>query len=220
MTILTIVYDDHTNYYGGNIKADKGLSYFIDGENLLFDTGRDGQILLNNMESLGIDANSIKKVVISHEHKDHIGGLFDLLKIKPDIDVYGLSSFSPELLKKIKKMANLILVEDLTYISEKMLSTGPLGESIKEQSLAIKTDEGFLVLTGCAHPGIALILKNVAKKGNIFGLIGGIHSLDETDLFLLKNLPFLAVVHCTPMNKIEKISSNIKKIGVGNVVFF
>lgn len=219
MTILTIVYNDHTNYYGGNIKADKGLSYFIDGENLLFDTGKNGRILLDNMESLGIDANSIKKIVISHDHEDHIGGLFDLLEINPDIDVYGLSSFSSKSLKKIEKMANLIIVEKPTFISDKIFTTGPLGTSIKEQSLSIKTDEGFLILTGCAHPGISQIFKIVSKKGDIFGVIGGIHSVDETDLFMLKNLPFLALMHCTPINEIEKILSNIKKIGVGNVIF-
>ncbi|RZN63854.1 MAG: MBL fold metallo-hydrolase [Candidatus Methanoliparum thermophilum] len=219
MTILTIVYDDRTNYYGGNIKADRGLSYFINGENLLFDAGRDGRILLDNMEALGVDVKSIKKIVISHDHEEHIGGLFDILELNSDIDVYGLSSFSPDILKKIKKMANLIIVEEPTYISEKIFSTGPLGKSIKEQSLAIKTGEGFLVLTGCAHSSIAQIFKIVSKKGNIFGIIGGVHSLDETDIFMLKNLPFLAFMHCTPIEEIEKISSNIKKIGVGNVIF-
>jgi len=219
MTILTIVYNDHTNYYGGNIKADKGLSYFIDGENLLFDTGKNGKILLDNMDALGVDVNSIKKIVISHDHDDHTGGLFDLLELNPNIDVYGLSSFSSELLKNIERMANLITIEEPTYISEKIFTTGPLGTSIKEQSLAIKTDEGFLILTGCAHPSISQILKIVSKKGSIFGVIGGIHSPNETDLFLLKNLPFLAPMHCTPINEIEKISSNIKKIGVGNVIF-
>ena len=44
-------------------------------EIILFDTGGNSEILLFNMEKLGIDPSSIKKVVISHVHGDHVGGL-------------------------------------------------------------------------------------------------------------------------------------------------
>lgn len=46
---------------------------------ILFDTGR-GQALLHNLEVLGIPAESIDAVVLSHGHDDHTGGLFSLLK--------------------------------------------------------------------------------------------------------------------------------------------
>ncbi len=44
-------------------------------EVLLFDTGGDSEILLSNMKKLGINPASIRKVVISHIHGDHLGGL-------------------------------------------------------------------------------------------------------------------------------------------------
>ena len=44
-------------------------------EPILFDTGGNSEILLSNMEKLGIDPSSIKKVVISHIHGDHLGEL-------------------------------------------------------------------------------------------------------------------------------------------------
>ena len=44
-------------------------------ELILFDTGGNSEVLLSNMEKLGINLNSIKKVIISHIHNDHVGGL-------------------------------------------------------------------------------------------------------------------------------------------------
>ena len=44
-------------------------------ELILFDTGGNSEILLSNMKKLGINPSSIKKVVISHIHGDHLGGL-------------------------------------------------------------------------------------------------------------------------------------------------
>jgi len=52
-------------------------------DRLLFDTGS-GETLLNNLETLGHDACQIDKLVLSHGHYDHGGGLLPLLsKIGP-----------------------------------------------------------------------------------------------------------------------------------------
>lgn len=57
-----------------------------DGEKVLFDTGQ-GLALFQNAETLGIDLASVNKVVLSHGHNDHTGGLAGLLELggKPDI---------------------------------------------------------------------------------------------------------------------------------------
>ena len=58
-----------------------------DGEKVLFDTGQ-GLALFQNAKSLGIDLPSIKKVVLSHGHNDHTGGLAGLLELGGEPDIY------------------------------------------------------------------------------------------------------------------------------------
>jgi 7,8-dihydropterin-6-yl-methyl-4-(beta-D-ribofuranosyl)aminobenzene 5'-phosphate synthase len=45
---------------------------------ILFDTGTDGAILINNLKEFGVETSSIKKIVISHNHREHSGGLISL----------------------------------------------------------------------------------------------------------------------------------------------
>jgi len=56
-------------------------------EKVLFDTGQ-GFALTHNADALGIDLADIKKVVLSHGHKDHTGGLVRFLESGGPKDVY------------------------------------------------------------------------------------------------------------------------------------
>jgi 7,8-dihydropterin-6-yl-methyl-4-(beta-D-ribofuranosyl)aminobenzene 5'-phosphate synthase len=51
-----------------------------DGMNILLDTGQ-GSGILNNAELLGVDLSKIDKIVISHAHFDHTGGLLQALSV-------------------------------------------------------------------------------------------------------------------------------------------
>jgi 7,8-dihydropterin-6-yl-methyl-4-(beta-D-ribofuranosyl)aminobenzene 5'-phosphate synthase len=69
--------------------AEWGLCMFIeaDGLNVLFDTGM-GVAAVYNAQLFDIDLATIDKIVISHGHRDHTGGLRDVLKImKKDVEV-------------------------------------------------------------------------------------------------------------------------------------
>jgi 7,8-dihydropterin-6-yl-methyl-4-(beta-D-ribofuranosyl)aminobenzene 5'-phosphate synthase len=57
--------------------GEHGLSFLIEvGENrILFDTGLSGTVLLHNLEVLGIEPATINRIVLSHAHNDHAGGL-------------------------------------------------------------------------------------------------------------------------------------------------
>jgi len=65
-----------------------GLSVFleIDGVNILFDTGL-GVSAAHNAHLLGIDLMSVAKIVLSHGHSDHTGGLRDILREKGAVDI-------------------------------------------------------------------------------------------------------------------------------------
>ena len=66
---------------GMGLLAEWGLSILVqvDGLNILLDTGQSTSTVYN-ASALGIDLSTIDKVVLSHGHSDHTGGLRQLLK--------------------------------------------------------------------------------------------------------------------------------------------
>jgi 7,8-dihydropterin-6-yl-methyl-4-(beta-D-ribofuranosyl)aminobenzene 5'-phosphate synthase len=51
----------------------------VDGMNLLMDTGL-GYSTVHNAEAMGFDLSSVDKILLSHGHMDHTGGLRDVLE--------------------------------------------------------------------------------------------------------------------------------------------
>ncbi|MCK4352031.1 MBL fold metallo-hydrolase [candidate division WOR-3 bacterium] len=156
------------------------------GARILFDTGSDGRILLGNMEKLDIDPCSISEVFISHSHGDHTGGLSGFLDVNKDAKVYVPSSFH-------FKGEGVISVKESIEIHPNIYSTGEL--SGIEQSLAVKTEKGIVVIAGCSHSGVSNILKEASGFGKVYALIGGLHGFREFDI--LKGLDLICACHCT-----------------------
>jgi 7,8-dihydropterin-6-yl-methyl-4-(beta-D-ribofuranosyl)aminobenzene 5'-phosphate synthase len=120
---------------------------------------------------LKIDPASIRKLVISHQHWDHIGDLPEILQTNPGLEVYVPASFSENLKKEIKKRATLIEIKEPVEIYQGIRSTGELGNKVKEQVLILDTGNGCYVLTGCAHPGLASILDTASHYGKVKGIL-------------------------------------------------
>jgi 7,8-dihydropterin-6-yl-methyl-4-(beta-D-ribofuranosyl)aminobenzene 5'-phosphate synthase len=68
-----------TNVYDNEVLPEKGLT---DDKEVLFDVGWKGNKQTHNMETLGIRADKIDKVVLSHGHRDHTGGLQAFLEAR------------------------------------------------------------------------------------------------------------------------------------------
>lgn len=186
---LTIVYDNCSSQRG--LKTGWGFSSLIEtGEAppLLFDTGADGATLLYNMKQLGIDPSRIGAIVISHPHYDHTGGLSTILETNERAVIYVPASTMVELPGR-----KIVQINRPAQISEAVFSTGELRGI--EQSLAIKTGNGVLVVTGCSHPGVGTILDAASCHGSIYGIIGGLHGF--CDFSRLDGLSFICPCHCT-----------------------
>ncbi|MBN1694456.1 MBL fold metallo-hydrolase [candidate division WOR-3 bacterium] len=190
-----------------------GFSCLVD-KTVLFDTGEKWEYLLKNMKNLDIDISKIEKVVISHDHWDHTGGLWGLLENTESLDVYACPGFSEEFKKKVVSLGgNLIPAEKFTAIKDGVFATGEIegnykGSFIAEQALLIKKNEGIIIITGCSHPGIVKIIKQVKEnfpEERITFVFGGFHLMDkdirETELIVGKfkelGVEKAGPTHCT-----------------------
>jgi 7,8-dihydropterin-6-yl-methyl-4-(beta-D-ribofuranosyl)aminobenzene 5'-phosphate synthase len=201
---------------------------------ILFDTGSNGQILLSNMAKLKIRPKDIHKIVISHVHLDHLGGLEEFLKVNSDVEIYIPASFPDSVRKSITSSgAHYRDTTSAVQIDEGIFTTGEMGTSPIEQSLVIDTSEGLVVLTGCAHPGIVNIVrraKEVVPNRPIALVMGGFHlrSASDDELhrliqdFRQLGVKKVAPSHCSGERARERLESEYKEKyfagGVGNVL--
>lgn len=85
---ITILAENYTPF-SFKLKGEHGFSVLIEKENmqLLYDTGRFG-ICVDNAQALGRDLTLTKKILLSHGHIDHTGGLErTLIAIGRPIDI-------------------------------------------------------------------------------------------------------------------------------------
>jgi 7,8-dihydropterin-6-yl-methyl-4-(beta-D-ribofuranosyl)aminobenzene 5'-phosphate synthase len=230
---LTILYDNNPGREG--LTAGWGFSCLVRGteRSILFDTGGNGAILLNNMRQLGIAPQAADVVVLSHVHGDHVGGLGHFLHENPHVEVWLPDSFPKKFQQAIKdRNAGVRAVAAPERICRHVYTTGPLGALPKEQSLVIDTDGGLIVVTGCAHPGIVAIVKKAGSllDDGVLLALGGFHLSGESAREMkniisgLQQLGVrkLAPCHCTGTAAKEFFQQtwreNYLEVGVGRVI--
>lgn len=198
-----------------------------ESETILFDTGGDSPTLLANLEKTGLRPEDIDKIVLSHIHGDHTGGLLGFLNKNSNVTVYVPNSFPSSLKNHIKATgASLVDITNSVKIAQGIYSTGELGTVINEQSLIINYDKGLIIITGCAHPGIINIIKKAKEllDRDVYLLTGGFHHPSLDDIKKLKDLGVQKVApgHCTgeeATSALEKeFRENFIRSGVGKVI--
>ena len=231
--IITILYDNYI--FAQGTKADWGFSCLIENteKTILFDTGTDPDILIKNVNELNKDLSQIDAIVISHNHRDHTGGLFDVLKMSENIDVYLPFSTSSTYLKKVEKSAKGLFSEkDSIQICTNCYLSGELGDNIKEQSLILDTKDGLVVITGCSHPGIVDIVKRAKDllSKEVYMVFGGFHLMKHSRELIrdiIADLKYLGVkkcgsTHCSGDEAIkmfkEAFGNNFIQLGTGQVI--
>jgi 7,8-dihydropterin-6-yl-methyl-4-(beta-D-ribofuranosyl)aminobenzene 5'-phosphate synthase len=198
----------------------------VDGERTLFDTGRRSAYLTHNLDYLEVDVNTVDRVVISHMHIDHIGGLEKFLEMRDEaVDVIippdgermtdvkflgipikkvGLSNISKEARSKMTPSA----VGEWTQLSKSLFLSGTPGSGgIDENILVLMTTGGPVMICGCCHcgigPAIGFVEERTSKK--VSGVVGGVHLVDKkkaevhgiAEALKEKGVPALYLNHCS-----------------------
>ena len=205
MMKFTILFDNFP--YNANLQPLWGFSCLIElnDKKILFDTGSNGRVLLNNAEKLGIDFKEIDMVFISHNHWDHIGGLDTIIEENPNITLVVPNTLSKFLIRDLKSLVKqVIVINDSIKIDNNIYTTGMIGSEVLEQALVIERNNKLYIISGCGHPGINYIENIVSKslKKPIKYIIGGFHLLNTPPLKIqeiIKNLKseFITATHCT-----------------------
>lgn len=210
---VTVIYDNEVNRE--ELGAGWAFSALIESEKIppiLFDTGAGSPTLLHNMNELDIAPKNIGIIVISHAHYDHTGGLSKILKRNKSAELYIPGSFR----SAFPGRKVTIVGKDAIQICENVFSTGQL-EGIK-QSLALKTNKGISVVTGCTHPKMRNILEAASKFGKAYGIAGGFHGFHDFKAF--EGLSLIFPCHCTQYKKeiLDLFKDKALECGAGLVI--
>ena len=154
-----------------------------------------------------MDLSKVEKIVISHMHGDHAGGLDNALRyyarIQKPIEIH---------LPDRNHLKPVVIMEGV-------VTTGVLGTFIKEQSLIINVKgKGPLILVGCSHPGLNTILNatcSILGIKQIYGVIGGYHigerkAYQIVELFQKYRVRMAGPAHCTDDRAIEVFKTKMK----------
>ena len=76
--ITTLIENTSGEHLG--LETEHGISFLIEvnGKSYIFDTGQSGSIV-KNAGKMGLDLTKVEKIILSHGHYDHSGGLLPLL---------------------------------------------------------------------------------------------------------------------------------------------
>jgi len=224
---LTVLYDNTTAVPG--TKADWGFSCLIRGteKTILLDVGGRSDVLFQNLEALKVDPKEVQVIALSHAHLDHTGALVPFLIRNEEAKIYAPFDW-PE-----QYIASTTLREPLE-ICRNVYLTGAMGRSPVEQALVLNTEDGLVVITGCAHPGIVSIVERAKEMLDrpVDLVCGGFHLMNKSDdevkeiigQFRALGVKRVGATHCTGEKQIalirEAYGADFVPLGVGRVLEF
>lgn len=146
--------------------AEHGLSMLVEVDDLclLLDTGQTGTAV-HNARAMGIDLSRVSRVILSHGHQDHTGGLKEVLAETGEVTLYAHSDvWRPRyvarkgekaryaglmfLREQLESMgANIQLSDGPVHISREVMITGPVPRVTPferlDADLVVKAPQGW-----------------------------------------------------------------------------
>ena len=169
---IRVVYDD--NALDQRLKPAHGFACLLEagGKHILFDTGADGPTLVYNLVAMGANPRDIDAVVLSHEQADHTGGMEALLNLNSQLTVFLPSSFNPGVKSAWRKRSRVMEVAETATVAEGIYTFVIGDDASAEQALILKTAHGLVLVTGCAHTGIAAVVRQAQQWGCVHTVVG------------------------------------------------
>lgn len=227
--------------------AEWGLSLLIEYKckRILFDTGMT-DIFIRNAKALKIDIKTIDALVFSHNHKDHTGGLKNLHVnnkiplimhprvldiISKDIDKTFLGKFDVKPIKEVTEIfPDIFFLGEIPRLTD--FESGKVGNDamLDDTAIAVKTELGVVVITGCSHSGIVNICEYAKKVTNqpLYAVVGGFHLLDVNsnqlektiEYFKSENPKYLYPTHCVDNVALASFYNVFKnqKVATGDII--
>jgi len=164
MLIRTLVENTTLDH---QLRAEHGLSLYIEsgGERMLFDLGG-GTLFLENAQKMGIDLAKIDRVIISHGHNDHGGGLRTFLETNKTAKVYlQKNAFDPH----------------FSFRSERKIDIG-LDPTLMADPRIILTEDFYQINENCVlFSGVPITRYFPSMNQNLYKLAGTELLIDDFD---------------------------------------
>ena len=243
MDVRITTLSENTASYG--FLAEWGLSILIevDGLRILMDTGLSFSAV-HNAQLMGIDLSTIDRIVLSHGHADHTGGLREVLKIKGAVDIIAHPNvwtskytrrdgqteeqyigipFSREELES--RGARFNLTREPAHISENIMTTGeiPMVSGYEEVENNLFVKEGNALQQDSLADDLAMVIDTESGLVVILGCAhrGIVNTLRRAQSLTGKELIYAAVggthlFRASP-KRIEKTIADLREMGIQKI---
>lgn len=212
---------------------------------ILFDTGY-SDVYWRNAERLKIDLEDIDYIALSHYHNDHTRGLqFHNFSSRKKIICHPevLRKLPPREAKKLRHDFELLPSKNPIEFTPNVFFLGEIprkttfekgrvddDELLDDSALAIKTEQGVVVLSGCSHAGICNICEYAKQVTGLplHAVIGGFHLFEKDrdavagtlEYFQKEKPTHLFPMHCVDFPTLSKFHQlfSIKKYSAGDII--
>jgi 7,8-dihydropterin-6-yl-methyl-4-(beta-D-ribofuranosyl)aminobenzene 5'-phosphate synthase len=206
---ITVVYNHEGSTSADGLLKRGGFSAHVKfgDRSILFDTGGEASVILENLQRAQVDLAELDAVLISHNHWDHVYGLPGVMSgSRTEASVYVPASAAVGVQQQFPR-ATVVAVQAPKQIAlgawvTQPLDTNFLGEPLSEQALVLEHPDGLHIIAGCSHPGIVAIVeraKEMLPETQVALVAGGFH------------------LRSTGEEELRKIASDLERLGVRKI---